>query len=359
MQHDPMHHDSFDNDGHLHDSFDHADSHHHAPEAHPHQNPLVEALGLGGATGKALLGHVDPSHAGLADILQLFQLNSTSQLLHMFNPSTAHPAATNILSDTGHPAAHGHTAMQPETHASPLTHFQPGGPSHLIIGDPAQDMASWYHQVHPDTCAIASQGFVIESLTGHHISENALVHEAQQHGWYAPGSGTPMYHVGDLLEAHGIHTIHKEGASLADIAGELQQHQKVLVGVNGEDFWYHGSPNDPLALYPGIPGQHADHAVQVIGINDRQPDHPLVIINDPGSPDGKGLEIPAEVFYQAWSTSGYYMVATTEHSQIPAQDIGHRATDLYGGYYNADGTYHYESDNTDRDPQTGAIVRRW
>lgn len=30
-----------------------------------------------------------------------------------------------------------------------------------------------------------------------------------------------------------------------------------------------------------------------------------------------------------------------------------------GGYYNGDGTYHYTSDNTDRDPETGAIVRRW
>jgi hypothetical protein len=31
----------------------------------------------------------------------------------------------------------------------------------------------------------------------------------------------------------------------------------------------------------------------------------------------------------------------------------------FGGYYNADGTYHWTSDNTDRDPNTGAIVRRW
>lgn len=31
----------------------------------------------------------------------------------------------------------------------------------------------------------------------------------------------------------------------------------------------------------------------------------------------------------------------------------------FGGYYNADRTYHYTSDSTDRDPETGAIVRRW
>src|SRR5205823_184579 len=130
--------------------------------------------------------------------------------------------------------------------------------------------------------AIASQGFIIESMTGQHVSEDVLLHEAQQHGWYCPSGGTPMYHVGDLLEAHGIHVVHKEGASLADIANTLRQHQKVIVGVNGEDFWYHGTPNDPLSSFPGIPGQHADHSVEVIGINDTQPDRPLVVINDPG-----------------------------------------------------------------------------
>ena len=31
----------------------------------------------------------------------------------------------------------------------------------------------------------------------------------------------------------------------------------------------------------------------------------------------------------------------------------------FSGYYNADGTYHWTSDNTDRDPETGAIVRRY
>lgn len=37
----------------------------------------------------------------------------------------------------------------------------------------------------------------------------------------------------------------------------------------------------------------------------------------------------------------------------------HHCDISFGGYENADGTYHYESDNTDRDPQTGAIIRRY
>jgi hypothetical protein len=49
--------------------------------------------------------------------------------------------------------------------------------------------------------------------------------------------------------------------------------------------------------------------------------------------------------------------ACVHHHPMAAGLDAHHA--LPGGYYNADGTYHYTSDNTDRDPSTGAIIRRW
>lgn len=353
MQHDPTHHDLFDDDLSAH-TFEHTDEHLHSAEIHGHEGHSTALIGSG-MPGHALPGHAENQHSKLADIFQLFQLNQTSHLFRLISTHPTHHTQLHTLHDSDYPANHEHTTTHsPHSHASPLTHFQPGEASHLIIGNPTKDMEAWYYQAQPDTCAIASQGFIIESLTGEHISESMLTSEAQQHGWYVPGSGTPMYHVGDLLEAHGISTLHKEGASLADVAQELQHQQKVLVGINGEDVWYHGTSNDPLALYPGIPGQHADHVVEVIGINDSQPDRPLVIINDPGSPEGQGLEVPADLFYQAWSTSGYYMVATTEQHRTSQFNDDPQVTDFYGGYYNSDGTYHYDSD-----PQTGAIIRRW
>ena len=85
----------------------------------------------------------------------------------------------------------------------------------------------------------------------------------------------------------------------------------------------------------------------------------MVILNDPGDPNGRGIEVSADVFSQAWSASGNYIVSTTP---LPPTGDGTQAQvsgSMLGGYYNADGTYHYESDNTDRDAQTGAIIRRW
>lgn len=234
-------------------------------------------------------------------------------------------------------------------------HFNPSYTGPGIIGDPAHDLTHWHCQLHNNTCAVASQEFILESF-GLHISEDALCHEATAHGWYTTHGGTPIAHVGDLLAYHGIPIERHSGATMTELADKLNHDQKVIVGINAEDIWYHGSPNDPLAHYPGIPGQKPDHAVEVIGINNADPSHPYVILNDPGIPDGQGIAIPMDVFENAWATSQHFMMATAPAGQQAIPNVAEGAT-MLGGYYNADGTYHWESDNTDRDPQTNAIVR--
>lgn len=335
--HDPWQHNPFDNSDLHHDAFNDSSQHH---------NQLIGDHQGGGAFAQQAPTNFDPQHAGLEDILQLFNLGPINHLIDAIHSQHIGDITHNDFPVELGPLSHVIDILQtPPAHHDPphpgasgaahgsageaLPHFHPDVPFQTVIGDPAMDMSSWHQQVHYDTCAIASQGFIIESLTGQHISEDALMYEAQQYGWYRQGAGTPLYHVGDLLEAHGISVVRKEGASLADIADQLRQQHKIIVGVNGEDYWYHGSPNDPLASFPGIPGQQADHAIEVIGINNTQPDHPLVIINDPGVPNGQGLEIPADIFYQAWSTSDYYMVATAGNNSPPA---GYWPAGQYGNF---------------------------
>jgi hypothetical protein len=194
-----------------------------------------------------------------------------------------------------------------ETH---YAHFNPHYVGPGIIGDPAHDMAPWHQQQHNDTCAVASQEFILDSF-GLHLSEDALRHEALVHGWYTPNGGMPMNCVGDLLAAHGIATEQHEGSTWQDLVHALTQGDKVIVALNAEVIWYHGSPDDPLGSYPGIPGQNPDHAVEVIGMDMHDPLHPAVILNDPGLPDGRGIEVPESVFEQAWSASNHFMVLTT------------------------------------------------
>jgi len=178
--------------------------------------------------------------------------------------------------------------------------------------DSTADIDLWHLQT-GDTCAIVSQEFILESLTGHSFSEGELTQEASAHGWYTPGAGTPMDHVGDLLQLHGIHIERGEGFSLQDLQSELDHGNKVIVGVNAEDIWTpHGqSILETLLTDIGfIPGQPADHAVQVVAIDNSDPSHPVVVLNDSGTPDGAGERVPVSVFEQAWSTSNHFMVHT-------------------------------------------------
>ena len=65
-----------------------------------------------------------------------------------------------------------------------------------------------------------------------------------------------------------------------------------------------------LANVSGMPEQGANHAVQVIGIDNSDPDNPVVILNDPGHPNGQGVRVAADDFMDAWEDSDNFMVST-------------------------------------------------
>jgi hypothetical protein len=185
-------------------------------------------------------------------------------------------------------------------------------PTDPIVGEPEEDMDNWHMQEHDDTCAVVSQEFILEQLTGEEFSEEELRQEAIDKDYYIPGGGTPFDDVGKLLEDHGIEVERTQGNTLEDLREKLEQGEKVIVGVDGDEIWYpNQSDEEDLNERGNMPGQDANHALQVIGIDYSDPDNPVVILNDPGSPNGQGTRISADNFMDAWEDSDYYMVATT------------------------------------------------
>ncbi|ACK70842.1 conserved hypothetical protein [Gloeothece citriformis PCC 7424] len=182
-----------------------------------------------------------------------------------------------------------------------------------MIGDPVDDMEHWHQQTYQDTCAIASQEFILDDLTGLDFSEDQLRQEAIDNGWYTAGGGTPLDCIGNLLESHGIPIEKEYGCTLEDLSDKLAQGEKVIVAIDADEIWYPDQPDqdDILANAFGMPGQGVNHAVQVIGIDNSNPDNPMVILNDPGCPNGQGTMIPAAQFVNAWEDSNNYMVSTT------------------------------------------------
>ena len=220
-----------------------------------------------------------------------------------------------------------------------------------IIGDPADDMEHWHEQTHGDTCAVVSQEFILNELLEKTLVKMNCNRKPVITAGTPPGAGTPLECMGNLLEAHGIPVERETGCSLQDISDKLANGEKVMVAIDSEEIWYPDQvdQDDALANAFGMPGQGVNHAVQVIGIDNSDPNNPMVILNDPGSRDGQGDMVPADRFVDAWDDSNNYMVSTTGVATGETPHLG-LAEQSVGGYYNGDGTYHYQSFNIDLPP---------
>ncbi len=205
--------------------------------------------------------------------------------------------------------------------------------SNAVLGDPAEDMAQWHMQAHDDTCAIVSQEFILDSVLDHDFSEQELVDLAIENGWYTPGGGTTLPNMGRVMEHFNLEVDYKENCSLEDLSDKLENDEKIIVALDSDEIMNPGMGEDEiLASFYGIPGQGANHAVQVIGIDNTDTDNPQVIINDPGTPNGKGVMVSSTDFLGAWEDSNNYMVSTTGNT---IQSVGN--------YYDKWGSYYYDN----------------
>lgn len=187
------------------------------------------------------------------------------------------------------------------------------------IGDPDAQTGYWQHQDLHDNCAVVAQTSIINQYLDHPISQEEATYVAYTNGWYNPGSGTPAEDVGNLFSAYDIPHHSVDHASAFDLASELQQGHRVVVGVNSSELWEeHGPMHDLwnwiIEAFGFNPAQFnpADHAISVTGIDRSDPLHPKVIINDSGVPDGAGKAYPLDQFMEAWKGSDFHYVATND-----------------------------------------------
>lgn len=163
-----------------------------------------------------------------------------------------------------------------------------------------------------DTCAIKAQQLILEDF-GINISEADLVEYSVDKGWYVKnsGKGTAMKDVGRILDAAKIPCTSRDDANVYDLANELQQGHKVIVGVDSGEL----RKEDSLLIglqewiedFFGI--DKPDHAIIVAGIDVSDPNNPLVLVTDPGTGD-KEKAYPLKVFMDAWQDSKCFMCST-------------------------------------------------
>lgn len=184
-----------------------------------------------------------------------------------------------------------------------LENFQPSEDyPEGISGDPVEAMSYWECQGDTNRCALYSQKFVIEELSGDRIDIEEFAQVAKDHGWFTEDGGTTCLNMNNMLDYYGIDNEMVFHQSISDIEDCLNEGGKVIVSIDCHEIWY-GEDNNIFA-----PESSSNHAVEVIGIDRTDPEHPMVILNDSGSPNGRGEMIPLEVFEGAWEDGDCQMI---------------------------------------------------
>lgn len=167
--------------------------------------------------------------------------------------------------------------------------------------DIAEATEEWHVQDGDNSCAVCSQQFIINEFLDLDVTEEQLCTIAEASGWFDPEQGTAPAHVDDLLELFGIDSRMNYEGSFEDLKNTLDEGGRAIVAVDSMVLWVDGAGNYPI--------YGADHAIEVVGIDDADPTHVKVIINDSGVEDGCGKAVPLDEFMEAWLPSGGFMVS--------------------------------------------------
>ena len=183
----------------------------------------------------------------------------------------------------------------------------------LTVGDPHADAPYWHMQEDSNSCAVASQAGVLESLLHRDVSESELARIAYQHGWYDPASGTAPEAVGNLLEYYGIPVEREYDTPLTDVFDALLRGDKVIVALDANEIWQPqvGPDGQPVEL------PEAGHAVWVTGIHEDDSGHWTVVLNDTGTPDGRQKTVALPDFMNAWEDFGRFSAITQVAEENP------------------------------------------
>lgn len=195
--------------------------------------------------------------------------------------------------------------------------------SSIYIGDPVSHTHDWELQIEDDNCAVAAEVSLINHF-GFDISQAEANMISAENGWYHPGGGgTAPDNIGNMMDMFGIDNHTCYNASVQDLAAELAAGHGVIVGINNDDLYNNNSLENILYDVIGHDNPYdmpANHAVVVTGIDMSDPSNPMVVLNDPGIPNGAGAPFPLDAFMDAWENSNCYYTAT-DHP-LPHHEAG-------------------------------------
>ena len=176
-----------------------------------------------------------------------------------------------------------------------------------VVGNPMSAMEKWECQGQTGRCALYSQRFVIEELTGENVDMGEFLKTAKDNGWFGENDGTATLNMNKMLDYYGVKNEMSFHNSLDDIEQSLSRGERVIVSLDADEIWY-GENDNVFSPFDAEGIDSANHAVEVIGVDRSDPGNPMVILNDSGTPNGRGEMVPAGVFCDAWDDGNCQMI---------------------------------------------------
>ncbi|MBR1763035.1 MAG: hypothetical protein IJ731_06680 [Eubacterium sp.] len=168
------------------------------------------------------------------------------------------------------------------------------------IYNSGEAMEHWEYQGDTNRCAQFSQLFVIEEFTGLELDPDSFCEFSEMNGWFDENGGTTLEDMNKMLDYFGIQNEMSQGNSFENLMECLENDGRAIVALDSGEYWNGESAWEDLIDPNGV-----DHAVEVIGYN---AETESVILNDSGTLDGCGEEIPLDTFLDAWEDSGNMMI---------------------------------------------------
>jgi hypothetical protein len=215
---------------------------------------------------------------------------------------SAHPDPSSVPPDAPTNATYGEDG-QAQQGVAPTSH---------VIGDPEHDAGQWTFQGANGYCGPNSLSMLIESATGHKVSEGDVADWAIQNDEMTrlpaamDSPGMPSLHYGMLPEQaaatlnalgsqYGISANYEQG-NMGDLEGALKNGHEVMIELDDQKIWHQAGVQD---------SDQPNHFVVVTGVD---PSTNTVFLNDPGTPDGREESVPLSDFEAAWKTSDNAMI---------------------------------------------------
>lgn len=186
-------------------------------------------------------------------------------------------------------------------------------PSDGTYGNAAAWTTDWFYQEVNGYCGPSSAAQLISEYTGLDItSPQQMVDRALELGLFLgddPSQGMTLDGIEALLDDQDV-PCHIESGTLDDLKTKLDDGYGIIAMVDSGEIWY----RDEEFAEDSTP----DHVVVVAGIDEARG---VIILSDPGSPTGNGLEVPIDQFMDSWADGENQMiVADAPDPDLDASD---------------------------------------